>query len=256
MELLLQKDTFTEDELGDTEAVIRRYFDVKIVRDETVVFAEKISLNGGVFRGTLALAAKVGKRFPWADALVWAPAFRESLVSKPFLFLDAAGILAAPKGLLPFSWPLFVRPTSGFKTFSGNVFTRESFDREFQFLVKTRNGDPFTVCMLAEPRTIKREWRTIFVNNEYSSGSQYMLGGEKVLQPGVPDEIVAFAREISKSPYFQNVFDFTLDIADTDRGLGMLEVNGFETASFYAADLDKVYSDWARALSNPTDDLA
>ena len=254
--LLLQKDTFTEDEAADTEVVIRRYFDVTIASDESVCLGRGLPHDySGVFRGSLALAARLGKRFPWADALAWAPAFRQKLLSKNFFFLDADGILHASDFDFPCSWPLFIRPTSGTKTFSGGVFTKEQFEVEMRFLVNTRNGNPFTTCLVASPRAIKREWRTIFVNNQYSSGSQYMLSGEKVLSPYVPTAVVEFAAACANADYFQNIFDFTLDVAESDDGLCLLEVNGFETASFYAADLDKVYSDWAAALAGSEENL-
>jgi len=247
MELLLQRDVFTEDEASDTESVIRRHFDVRVVDDTAVYFGEGLPANySGVFRGSLALASRLGRSFTWADALRWAPAFRGSLVGKPFFFSDADGLLADVA--LPFPWPLFIRPTSGAKTFSGGVFTKEEFVDEMNFLVKSKNGDPFSICMFAKPVPIRREWRTIFVNNKYSSGSQYMLDGEKTLSACVPNEVVAFAGAIAESSYFQNIFDFTLDVAEVPGGLGMLEVNGFETASFYAADLEKVYSDWSKSL--------
>lgn len=74
--------------------------------------------------------------------------------------------------------------------------------------------------------------------------------GEKELSPEIPPEVIEFAQELAQNPYFQNIFEFTLDVGQTPKGLRLIEVNGFETASFYAANLHKVYQAWAESFQN------
>lgn len=64
----------------------------------------------------------------------------------------------------------------------------------------------------------------------------------------VPSEVLELGSLLAQKDYFLNVFDFVIDIAETSDGLRVLEVNAFETASFYAADLGKVYAKWGEAL--------
>ena len=113
-------------------------------------------------------------------------------------------------------------------------------------MVKNKNVDPFTMCMYSPSRFIKTEWRCIFVNGEYVSGSQYMTRGELDVSSTVPQNVINRAIDISKESYFTNVFDFVIDIGEVEdefdgEELKLIEVNAIETCSFYAADLHKVY---------------
>lgn len=248
--LILQKDVFTEDENHETETIIRKYFPkIEIISDKDIM----LGLNKychpsfcGPFRGSLALASLLGRKFQYTNALRWAPAFQKEIVSKDFAFLDATSIYK--RDLL--ATPLFVRPVDGFKAFGGNVFTKETFKNEFMFMTVNKNIDPYITCLYASPVPLKREWRLIFINNHYSSGSQYMEEGQLSLKTEIPSEVVEFTKKIAKTYYFQNIFEFVIDVAETPDGIRLLEINAFETASFYKADLEKVYSDWANALNS------
>lgn len=143
MEFLLQKDVFSEDEFEDTQTIIGKYFpNITIITDEEIFGKEKkwSSEFKGHFRGSLALASQLKRKFPYAEATNWAPAFQDKLVSEDYLFLDAQGILSRN----PLPWPTFIRPSSGNKSFSGNVFSLESFQKEFTFLTRNKNQNPGT----------------------------------------------------------------------------------------------------------------
>ena len=261
MNLLLQRDLFTEDEHQDTEAIIRKELgetgiDIVVVPDDEVMMgSDRIKSHQGPFRGSLTLAQRLGRKFDYANAANWAPALRSYLVSKDYIFLDAASTLErfqqrdTGSGL----WgreALFIRPTSGNKAFSGNVYSTGKFTQEFRFMTVNKNIDPCTLCMVASPIMLGREWRLIFVNNKLVGWSQYMLDGVLSLSgpEQVPSEVLELGSLLAQKDYFLNVFDFVIDIAETSDGLRVLEVNAFETASFYAADLGKVYAKWGEAL--------
>lgn len=244
--LLLQKDIFSEDEVTDTESTLRKYFDVTVVKDEDVILGNgNWKEHQGTFRGSLTMAHRLGRRFTYADALMWAPAFREHIVSDDYYFLDAVSIKERGLGT-----PKFIRPTSGSKAFSGNVYSQQKFEEEFKFMTQNKNIDPFITCLIANPTPIKREWRVVFVNQLMSSGSQYMVDSNLNLKAELPEEVGSYAEKLvaSSNGYFQNIFDFVIDVGEVNSGLKMIEINAFETASFYAADLDKIYSDWAKSF--------
>jgi len=241
--MILQKGVFSEDKFQDTEKIIRTYFsDVQIVSDIQITLNELPPFNCHTpFRGAMTLAARMNRSYTFADATKWAPAFRKEILSSDYKFLDAANINDNfPVG------PNFVRPTAGNKSFSGNIYTAYTFHNEYQFLTINKNEDPFTLCMISTKKIIHKEWRTIFIDGEYCSGSQYMQDGNLNVSSIVPTDVVAYAVKLSKDPYFQNIFEFVIDIAETYNGYKMLEVNGFETASFYDADLDKIYQTWSQ----------
>lgn len=246
--LAIQSGVFYEDQTQDTGSIIRQYFPEAVsVTDAEVVLGSSWAttpLFGGPFRGSLTLASRLHRRFPYANAQNWAPTFRKEIVSKDYIILDAASILE--RGYL--DQPKFIKPCMGTKVFSGNVFSRNSFETEFQFMTVNRNISPTTLCLVASPIVLGREWRLIFVNNRFSSSSQYMDEGHLHVTNATPPAVIQFGERISTTPYFTNIFDFVLDIAETPDGLGLVEINAFETSSFYAADLDKVYKDWATEL--------
>ena len=176
---LLQKGVFTEDGLSDTESLVRRAVAprlVEIVPDQEVM-AGSARLRGhrGPFRGSLAMAQRMGRKLEFTDARSWAPALRKYILSQDYYFLDASSVLDR----FPSDRRLFVRPASGFKEFSGNVFTREKFAEEFHYATRGRNIDPYTICMVSTPLVDppSHEWRLVFINHKLVGASQYMEGG-------------------------------------------------------------------------------
>lgn len=126
------------------------------------------------------------------------------------------------------------------------MFLRQNlFESEYNFTVRNKNISPDLICMVSEPKNIGREWRTIFINGEYVSGSQYMKNGELDIVKEIPEEVVNYAKRLAEDDYFLNIFEFVIDVAELDYRLALVEINGFETASFYGADLDLVYKTWS-----------
>jgi ATP-grasp domain, R2K clade family 3 len=255
--MILQKDVFYEDKVLETESVIKKHFPaVKVVPDEDIMVGNVPKNYAGPFRGSLFLATRLGlaKRFDFCNAIKWAPPLREMMISKDFFFQDAYHLGESFDRLeQKKDGKLFIRPTKGNKVFSGNVFDKETFKNEFEFFTKNKNESPYTLCMVASPKHIEREWRVIYAGGKYCGASQYMVRGEIDVKADVPPKVIKFAEEITKKDYFQNIFDFVIDIGETDDTkenpqLGLIEINGLETASFYAADLDQIYSTWASSL--------
>lgn len=261
--ILLQTDLFTEDEHTDTQEIISHYFDIKKVGDDWPIRYDDVKreLDGGGYssgvnlypssidfikpkavRVCLGLARRLygDKHFEYANALKWAPYFRDELVNFDYKITDLQDMIKYRESY-PISYPKFIRPVSPFKEFSGNVYTKKEFQKEYDFYINNRNGDKFLICLISQYIKIDKEWRCIFINNEYVSGSQYMVNGELNLSPIVPPDVIKKAKELAADAYFQNIFDFVLDIGEVDGIMKLIEVNAFETASFYAADLDKIY---------------
>ncbi len=237
--LLVQKDVFSEDEYFAPLPIIQKYFDVALISDEAIMRNEIPKVD--IFRGSLALAKKLGRKYEYANALSFMPRFRDKLVCPDVVFTDLEDI----KSKLQEDDPRFVRPVSGFKEFSGNVFTKESFESEYNFAVKNKNLDKGLICAVADPVKIGREWRAIFIDNKFVSGSQYMENGELNIIQEIPENVVEFAKKIAGDDYFLNTFEFVIDIAEIPDRLALIEVNAFETASFYGADLDLIYKTWS-----------
>lgn len=242
--MVVEPDLFWED-IADplaTFLAVRKHFP----RTESVTSDKFYRVaGGGKFRGSLALAMLRGEKFEYANAMKWLPYFRSEAVSKDGIFVD----MAFAESLMHFN-PKFVRPASPMKEFSGDIFNRHKLRKEIAFLTQNKNLHPHEImCLVAAPVAIQTEWRCVFVNNKYVSGSQYMTNGQLDVNRIVPDTVREYAQFLAAKPYFINIFDFVLDIGKTQDGLRLVEINGFETASFYAADLDAIYSAWSETVS-------
>jgi len=239
--LLLQDLIFSEDEFSDTKSIINKYFDAHEIETNKIFEAKHLGISN--FRGSLSLARILGRDYKFANALQWLSHFRSQTVSPAALFTDI-------KHALTLDFPLFIRPASPFKEFSGDVYTKEKFQQEYDYMVVSKNQNPGLICAFAAPVKIKKEWRLIFIDSRYLSSSQYMSEGDLNIKSSVPQEVIEFGKQIAKDDYFTNVFNFILDIGETDSGLKLIEINGFECSSFYGANLDKIYNAWANSISS------
>lgn len=239
--ILLQSGIFSEEEFQETRPIIEKYFDIIDISPKDFHFAKEYIFEA--FRGSLHLARVLGNKFEFANCLKFMPRFRKELIDRTTYFTDFADIKS-------YYFPLFARPVSPFKEFAGRVFTKEEFDSEYEFL-KQRNADLGMICAIGNPEDIGREWRCVFIDGKYISGSQYLDQGELDISGEVPKEVIDYAQKLANDDYFLNNSGFVLDICEIRDKLHLVEVNALETSSFYGADLDKIYSAWADYVDVP-----
>ncbi len=196
------------------------------------------------FRGSLDLARLSGRKYDFCNALNWLPRFRLISLNHRGYFNDLKEILTQ---MLEKKEVKFVRPVEPWKLFAGQIYDRTKLYNEVAFLRQNKNVFPEEViCLVNNAAKIDKEWRCIFVNGKYIDGSQYMVDEELNVEPGCPNSVIEFAQMIAKDEYFTNIFDFVIDVAEVDGKLWLIELNGFETSSFYAADLAKIYGAWSK----------
>lgn len=252
--IICQENLFSEDKEEETLEYLRKYFDsVFLITDEDLVFPspkkseiiKEAIKSKCFFRGSLALAKRLGRKFSHTNALEWLPSLRKYALNKDYSFLDFKTLLerVEESGLTK-----FVRPCSGFKEFSGNIYTPDTLRKEYNFAVKQKNISPYIICQYSEPKPIHKEWRVIFVNARLIDGSQYMENFELKVVSGLPSEVKAFASIVSTDDFFINNFEYVLDICESNDELFLLEINAFETASFYGADRNLIYSTLANEV--------
>jgi hypothetical protein len=136
----------------------------------------------------------------------------------------------------------FIRPDGDDKEFAGEVL---AFGEARAWYAQASAGgaafDPACPIVVAEPAGIAEEWRLFVVDGAVSSGSQYRFRHRLSVAPGLPPEVAAFgaavARRWSPAPAF------ALDLCRSGEGLYVLEVNCFNSAGFYASDVQKVVGD-------------
>ena len=241
----IQPNLFWEDE-NRTPNIIEaaNWFKVNALDSDirhTVRITHKIESR--LFRGSCDFARRLGYKYEYANALKWLPVFRNQSVNRDAYFTDAENARLA----ITWRGERFIRPVAPFKDFAGQVFDYGKFDTELAHLQQNKNlAATEIICVVAAPVEIEREWRCIFVDNEYVGGSRYMSNDALDVAPEVPQEVIDFANTIAKHDYFINNWDFALDVGLVNGVYKLVEINGFETASFYAADLAKIYGAWAR----------
>jgi hypothetical protein len=148
--------------------------------------------------------------------------------------LPADQLVASP----PDYDPIFVRPDSPLKPFSGRVLKREqltlaALDFGFYF------DDPALPVVVAPVRQVMREWRYVVVDGRLVAGSAYAADGRRAL----PDEPTgapwSFAEKIASTMEAPEIV-YVLDVCESDGDLRLLELNPFSGADLYACDADNV----------------
>lgn len=138
----------------------------------------------------------------------------------------------------PGYWPKWIRSEAGTKGLVGGVYTAEQFAVWIEFA--KQNGLLSQSLVTAAPKKIFEEWRLIFVDGKYISGSQYHSDGRKPVDGYVPDSVTLYGYRWNLKFGHNWKGNYVLDIAYTDNGFKVVEINNLLTSGWYAADLEKV----------------
>lgn len=136
--------------------------------------------------------------------------------------------------LYPIAEEFFIRPTGNTKLFTGMTITKKDFlewqDRE------NREGSPYIgqSLMIAPLQRIKKEYRFFVVNQKIITGSSYKVGDKLDSSFKPSAEIVKYAEQIVDK--FPLAKAFVIDIAETEKGLKVVEYNNINTSGLYGCD--------------------
>lgn len=141
---------------------------------------------------------------------------------------------------------IFIRPSNGFKTFTGQLLPINNFDKEFDILTKSYGGIYMsTLVLISNFKDIKNEYRFIIIDNKIITGSLYIDENNKntykpYYNKPIDNKIIFNYVDMIKNLY-QPDEAYTIDIAELyDGTLKVLELNSFNCASFYGCDYDKI----------------
>lgn len=149
--------------------------------------------------------------------------------------------VVATLGQLERKWDqFFLRPTADSKQFAGEVMTWEKFE-EFRNGVRTvEDAEGVTLTLqdtviMAPIKEIRAEFRFFVIAGEVVTGSRYKIGNLVQSSTEIPEAMLVYARhQVSR---WQPNSAFTLDVAETDEGPKIVELNSANSAGFYACDL-------------------
>jgi len=148
----------------------------------------------------------------------------------------------------------FIRPEEDTKAFAGTVFNQAEFNvwkiqvslsdsYEEEGLVFDKPADRrkifgSTPVIMNRVINIHKEYRFWIVNGEIATFSQYKNGCKVEYLGAAPPEIVEFVE--FRVRQWQPHDAFVIDVAETDDGHKIVEINTINSCGFYAANLENL----------------
>lgn len=187
-----------------------------------------------IYYGSLNLAMKLKDKYPsWNPGIYgdresyrctnYYPLFGENHINHDYTYMTFGEF---NKELVR-NKPLFVRPDSILKEFTGTVVSFENFDEKYKLMSFYDDVvTPELPIIVSSVKNILGEWRFIVVDNEIISGQD------------CGDEVLKFASKMSKTPIPDRVW--VLDICLSNLGYKVLEIGCFSFAEIYSRDYDTI----------------
>jgi hypothetical protein len=143
---------------------------------------------------------------------------------------------------------LFIRPDTGLKSFTGQLFYKERHETDWKFFDQTTK--PEDIIVIAQPAVIDAEYRVVIAKGEPITASMYQYEGERKQLPGAPKNVFEKAKEIA------TIIDrdlkvgpmYVVDIAVTPLKCSLMEINCFNCAGLYETD-KKIVVDAANQIA-------
>jgi len=141
---------------------------------------------------------------------------------------------------------IFIRPSNGFKSFTGQCLEQESFDLEFDKLTKSYGAlDMNTLVLISPAQEIEEEYRFVVIDGKVISGAMYMDKDSRGRwepywdKPCEDNLAISFAEQMST--IYQPDKAYTIDVCKLNNGeYKLIELNSFFCASWYGNDLTKI----------------
>ncbi len=156
--------------------------------------------------------------------------FGRYLLNKQYIMMPIGELLRRWTEEKPWAFQVvFVRPNSGAKPFTGHVFFHDH-KRRLESLVKMVG--PETLVVVAPEKNITGEWRYIICEGKVVAGSKYLP--EETCASHAPSLRLA---TVIASQEWQPDICYTVDIAESEGDVHLLEINSFSCAGFYESNL-------------------
>lgn len=137
---------------------------------------------------------------------------------------------------------VFIRPLIDSKWLAGTVLTAKEYNEWKQKLINIE-FDFNELIFVSKVNPPKDEYRLFFVNQKFSTGSQYRKNYETFKNIDVPNDVVDLAMTFLDKNKEILPKSFVIDIGINDNHKGIIEVNGINNAGFYDIDKEKLILD-------------
>jgi hypothetical protein len=127
---------------------------------------------------------------------------------------------------------LFIRPDSGAKPFTGHVVAP---DEKHKIKSLIRAIGPESLVVVAPAREIGEENRFVICDRKVVAGSRYLPDES----PDYKNSFLRLADKIARHKW-QPDLCYTVDIAESEGGIYLLEINSFSCAGFYQCNINHI----------------
>ncbi len=158
--------------------------------------------------------------------------FGEFLLNKDYIILPLGDL---PRRLGSIVYPyrtFFIRPDSGTKPFTGYHI---NYDHKNKIQTLLETSGPETLVVVSQLKEITNEWRFVICNRKVVAGSQYLPIESSVYPPSSYR-----LAEIIASQDWQPDICYTVDIAESEGKMHLLEINSFSCAGFYNCNIEDI----------------
>lgn len=134
---------------------------------------------------------------------------------------------------------IFIRPDSPLKLFTGLIASKNTFDRDLEFM-SFYEFPVESLVVVSSPKEITAEWRFVIANQSIVAGSQYKERDKLIASANYDEFAHALAQEILATGFVPDPV-WVMDICRTTDGrYHLLEIGGFSFANLYGCNKEAV----------------
>lgn len=132
----------------------------------------------------------------------------------------------------------FLRLDADNKAFTAQVLTGAEFVEWYQKWFSVDRSIADERLVFGRPQVLAREWRLVFVNGRFVTGSLYRNCGRLQKRGVVPAQVVSFAVEAIRNEILSEAFvlDVCEVVGEVENTLKIVEFNSLNSSGFYDCD--------------------
>lgn len=205
-------------------------------------------VNPVMIMGSVALANKVVPKKGWKpgafinenfDFRVWRQHWSENILNEEAIVSSFDEVVFPRDGLF------FIRPCIDNKAFTGTLLKPEGYQTWLERLQDGESSNELNFnlkepVLVAPVKLISREIRFFIIKEKIITHSTYRLGGKtKYFDSSMTDaKAIQFVEERIKE--WQPAEGFVIDVALTNDGYKVIEINCINSSGYYACDVYKI----------------
>lgn len=140
---------------------------------------------------------------------------------------------------LRFDINFFIKPSKDQKSFTAGILESGQTIKYFIHSQKYQKSYMEETAIIAPCKTITAEYRFFVVEKEVITGSMYRFANKGILSEAIPKNIMDAAKDYAQ--LYQPHDVFTMDLAETQAGIYIVEYNCWNASGLYKTDIAKIF---------------